>query len=83
MANDTDGHHPLDGILDYPSFVRAMVDDLKALRAGKITVAQARARAEHAKVIVRAVAVGLDAQRMLMDGAKQVAALESDGGVGS
>lgn len=45
MQNDTTGSHPLDRLLDYPSFVRAMVDDLKALRAGKITVAQARARA--------------------------------------
>lgn len=76
MANDMNTAHPLDGLLDYPAFVRAMVDDLKALRSGKITVAQARARGEMAKQIVRAVAVGLDAQKLIMDGAKRIPALD-------
>lgn len=80
MANDTAGSHPLDGLLDYPSFLRELVTDLKELRAGKITVAQARARAEHAKIVVRAVAVGLDAQRILMVGARDILALEAEEG---
>lgn len=78
MDDDSNTSHALDGLLDYPAFVRAMVDDLKALREGTITVAQARARGEMAKQIVRAVAVGLDAQKLIMDRAKRVPSLEAE-----
>lgn len=64
--------HPLDGLISYKDFIAGLVGDLTALRAGELTVAQARARSDLAKQIVRAVAVGLDAQRLLVESAKPV-----------
>lgn len=75
MDADTHTPHPLDGLVNYREFLSGLVGDLAELRSGTITVAQARARAEIAKQIVRGVAVGLDAQRLLMDLAKPVKGL--------
>lgn len=75
MANED--VHPLDGLISYRDFISGLVGDLVALRKDEITIAQARARADLAKQVVRAIAVGLDAQRLLMDSAKTVNEIES------
>lgn len=72
MSQDSESNHPLDGLIKYKDFIGGLVGDLNDLRAGKITVGQARARADLAKQIVRGIAVALDAQRLLIEGAKEI-----------
>lgn len=55
-----------------------ILGDLDALRAGKISVADARARAELAKQALRSVGYVLQAQRFLAQHAREVPAIAGD-----
>ena len=66
------------------SFTLELIGDLKALRAGKITIAEARVRAQLAREILRAVHLQLQGMKFLSDTAKtrgQLGAPEKKGAV--
>lgn len=63
---------PLTERFDLLAFTDALIGDLKALRAGEISVRDARARAELARQVLRSVHYVVTAQKFLMDKAKQI-----------
>lgn len=60
------------------SVVEGVASDLEALRAGSITIEDARARALLAKQYIAGLRVILQAQRFLSEKAKDVAAIPAD-----
>lgn len=68
---------PLMERLDITGLTLGIVNDLNQLRAGKISVADARARAELAKQALRAVGYVIQAQRFLSEQARELAAIEA------
>lgn len=63
---------PLTDQLDITRFTLELIGDLRKLRAGQITIHDARARAELAKQVLRAVGYVISAQRLLIDQAREV-----------
>ena len=63
---------PLSERFNLMSFTDDLIGDLKALRDGKISVREARARADLAKQVLRAVHYVVTAQRFISDRAKQI-----------
>ncbi|HNP15223.1 MAG TPA: hypothetical protein PKI99_02005, partial [Terrimesophilobacter sp.] len=61
----------MDG-LNIVNITTGILDDLDKLRAGTISVSDARARAELAKQALRAVGYVLQAQKLLSDSALQI-----------
>lgn len=74
MAHD---QGPLTERFDLMAFTDALIADLGALRAGRISVREARARADLAKQVLRAVHYVVTAQKFLADRAKVLPAPES------
>ena len=66
---------PLTDQLDITRFTLELIEDLRLLRAGKISVTDARARAEVAKQVLRAIGYVISAQRLLGDRARTVQAI--------
>ena len=66
---------PLSERFNLMSFTDDLISDLKALRAGQITVRDARARAELARQVLRAVHYVVTAQKFLAEQAKQIPAI--------
>lgn len=62
MENDT---QPLAERLDLATLIAGLMDDLKSLRMGKITIREAHARAELARQILRGVHYVVTAQKYL------------------
>jgi hypothetical protein len=69
MQNNIDSA-PLTERFDLLAFTDHLIMDLAALRAGKISVRDAMARAEIAKQILRSVGYVITAQKYLLDSAK-------------
>lgn len=65
---------PLSERFNLMAFTDDLIRDLTALRAGKISVREARARADLAKQVLRAVHYVVTAQRFISDRAKQIPA---------
>lgn len=65
---------PLSERFNLSTFTNDLIGDLKALRAGKISVRDARARAELARQVLRAVHYVVTAERYLGDHAHQIPA---------
>lgn len=63
---------PLTKQFNLLEFTRALITDLQALRAGKISVPDARARAELAKQVLKTIAISLSAQKFLAASAQPV-----------
>lgn len=66
---------PIIAGLNIEAFTLGLIQDLNDLRAGKIDVPSARARAELAKQALRAVGYVLQAQRLLVDRARTIKAI--------
>jgi hypothetical protein len=65
---------PMTERFNLATFTEELIGDLKLLRAGKISVRDARARADLAKQVLRAVHYVVTAQKFLADNAKQIPA---------
>lgn len=65
---------PITERFDLMSFTDSLIVDLNSLRAGKISVRDALARAELAKQVLRSVGYVVVAQKYLSDSAKPVSA---------
>lgn len=61
---------PLTERFNLATFTDDLIGDLRQLRAGTITVREARARAELARQVLRAIHYVVTAQKFLMDNAK-------------
>lgn len=59
-----------------PGVVSGLLTDLEGLRAGRVSVKQARAAAELGRVAIMGMKVMLQAQRLLIDTAKKVPATQ-------
>lgn len=69
---------PLTQRFNLMSFTDDLIADLAALRAGQITVREARARADLAKQVLRAVHYVVTAQKFIEGRAKQIGATGHD-----
>lgn len=65
---------PLSERFELGSFTDGLISDLQLLRAGKISVRDAKARADLAKQVLRSVHYVVTAQRYLAEQAKQLPA---------
>lgn len=72
MASDDQG--PLSERFNLMTFTDELIGDLHALRRGEISVREARARADLAKQVLRAVHYVVTAQRFIGDRAKAIPA---------
>lgn len=63
---------PLSARFDLMVFTDSLIGDLQDLRAGKITVQDARARADLAKQALRAVSLIVTAQKFMAGQARQI-----------
>lgn len=57
-------------VFDMPAVVKGLLQDLRDLRAGKISVARARASAELGKAAIRGMSLMVQAQKVLIEQAK-------------
>ncbi|RUM06769.1 hypothetical protein [Rhizobium chutanense] len=65
-------------VFDVPSIIRGLAQDLKDLRAGKLTPKEAQVRADIAKQIFNGLRLVVSAQRYLSEKAKPVTAIEGN-----
>jgi hypothetical protein len=72
MGRNADPSTPLSDRFDLEGVIRGLATDLEALRAGRITVADAATRADLAKQIMNGVRLVVSAQRYLEQRAKQI-----------
>ena len=71
MARDTDAT-PLGDRFDLETVINGLASDLEALRAGRISVADARARAEMAKQLMNGVRLVISGQKYLEERARRL-----------
>lgn len=71
-------HEPLSERFRIDAMIDGLASDLDALRAGRISVREANARAALAKQILRGVHYVVTAQRFLSDQARQIPSAEGD-----
>lgn len=64
--------------LDLIDFTKALIGDLNGLRTGRVTIPQARASAELARQIIRAMHLVVNAQRLIESRAKTVGGEDQD-----
>ena len=76
MSQLPDDIGPLTERFNLATFTDDLIADLRALRAGKISVRDARARADLAKQVLRAVHYVVTAQKYLSDKAKALPPIE-------
>lgn len=69
-APNVDAGVPAD--LDLAQFTKDLIGDLNGLRAGRVSIQQARATAELARQIIRAMHLVVSAQRLIEDRARSV-----------
>lgn len=79
MGNESDqmgGEKPRDtdvpADIDLAQFTKELIGDLNALRAGRISIPQARASAELARQIIRSMHLVVSAQQLIESRAKTV-----------
>lgn len=64
--------------LDLIQFTKALIGDLNGLRGGRVSIPQARASAELARQIIRAMHLVVNAQRLIESRAKTVGGKDQD-----
>lgn len=65
-------HSPLDETFDLESVIKGLAFDLTELRAGRISVEDAKARAELGKQIMNGVRLVINARKSLESNARQI-----------